>query len=305
VAKKSKRNSGPKPGANRAAKLEQRRLEREAAVAASTRPFEGLAFECDLVALREFVPSALVDLPLTDEGRKIVGATILPGGVAALVREEDDETVAYVGLQLASGYGPDPAGELAAAIEWARTAEPGSSLQTATVDDDTPRLQDLLDANVVPPITVHNDFNWWIPAGVEPSQDIAHTVQHANSAVLPSARLNGDGLVGAWWVDPGEKAHLRWVRPEDEDALMAALSRVHAAGGLHLGEGSRFAGSFRTHGLLVPVFDLDREKHADEWVEPALELGARLDAALAVDEPLTTAELRSRDGIRSRQITLR
>ena len=32
---------------------------------------------------------------------------------------------------------------------------------------------------------------------------------------------------------------------------------------------------------------------------------AHLDAALAVDEPLTTAELRSRDGIRSRQITLR
>ena len=305
MAKKSKRNSGPKPGSNRAAKLEQRRLEREAAAAATSRPFEGLAFECDLVALREFVPSALVELSGAGDGRRIVGATILPGGVAALVREENGEPVAYVGLQLAAGYGPDPAGELAAALHWAHTAEPGSSLQVAIVDDDTPQLTDLIDPAVVPAITVHNDFDWWIPAGVEPSAEIAHTVEHANEAVLPSARLEGDGLRGAWWVDPGEKAHLRWVRPEDEDALMAALSRVHASGGLHLGEGSRFAGSFRTHGLLVPVFDLDREKHPDEWVAPTIEFGQRLDAALAVDEPLTAAERRSRDGLRSRQVTLR
>lgn len=86
---------------------------------------------------------------------------------------------------------------------------------------------------------------------------------------------------------------------------MAALSRVHAAGGLHLGDGSRFAGSFRTHGLLVPVFDLDPERHPDEWVAPTAEFGARLDEALAVDGPLTAAERRSRDGLRSRQVTLR
>jgi hypothetical protein len=302
VAKKSKRNSGPKPDSNRAAKLEQRKLEREAAAAVTARPFEGLAVECDLVALREFVPSALVDLPLTGEGRKVIGATILPGGVAALVRDEGDEAVAYVGLQLAAP-GSDPAAELGAAIAWARTAEPGTSLQVAAIDSDTPRLQDVLDPDAVPTITVHQDFNWWIPEGVEASDEVAHTVKHANEAVLPSARL--EGLPGAWWVDPGEKAHLRWVRPEDEDALMEALSRVHAAGGLHLGEGSRFAGSFRTHGLLVPVFDLDREKHPDEWVAPAVELGARLEEALAVDTPLTATERGSRDGLRSRQITLR
>ena len=79
---------------------------------------------------------------------------------------------------------------------------------------------------------------------------------------------------------------------------------MHATGGLHLGEGSRYAGSFRTHGLLVPVFDLDREKHANEWVA-ATELGERLAEALTVDAPLTSAELRSRDGLRARQVTLR
>ncbi|NLV79348.1 MAG: hypothetical protein GXY65_08405 [Rhodococcus sp.] len=304
MAKKSKRNSGPKPGSNRAAKLEQRRLEREAASAVPTRPFEGIALERDLVALREFVPSALVDLPVTGDGRRIVGATILPGGVAALVREEGDDVVGYVGLQLAAP-GPDPAAELAAAIAWARTGEAGTSLQVASPGDDTPALTDLLDAETLPAVTVFQDFSWWIPEGVEPAPDVAQMVQQANAAVLPSARLDADGLVAAWWVDPGEKAHIRWIRDEDEDALMSALSRVHAAGGLHLGEGSRFAGSFRTHGLLVPVFDLDREKHPDEWVEPTREFGARLEAALADDTPLTAAERRSRDGIRSRQVTLR
>lgn len=122
---------------------------------------------------------------------------------------------------------------------------------------------------------------------------------------MPSARLEGDGLVAAWWVDAGEKAHLRWVRPESEDDLMLALARVHAAGGLNLGEGSRYAGSFRTHGLLVPVFDLDPEKHANEWVAATVEFGERLAQALAVDAPLTSAELRSRDGLRGRQVTLR
>ena len=85
---------------------------------------------------------------------------------------------------------------------------------------------------------------------------------------------------------------------------MAALARVHAAGGLTLGEGSRFAGSFRTHGLLVPVFDLDRTRGADEWVTGAAEFGARLAGAVS-DAPLTAEERRSRDGIRSRQMTLR
>ncbi|WP_138997917.1 DUF5926 family protein [Rhodococcus zopfii] len=306
MAKKSKRNSGPKPGSNRAAKLEQRRAEREAASSSVTRPFEGLAAECDLVALREFVPSALVELPLATpvEGRTLIAATVLPGAVAALVRNEGDDVVAYVGLQLAAP-GSDPAADLGAAIEWARTAEPGTSLQSAGADADTPRLQDLLVADAVPSITVHQDFNWWIPEGVEIAADVAHTVSHANDAIMPSARLSGDGLVGAWWVDAGEKAHLRWVRPEDEDALMVALSRVHAAGGLNVGEGSRFAGSFRTHGLLVPVFDLDPEKHPDEWIAPTLEFGARLDDALADDTPLTAAERRSRDGLRGRQVTLR
>ena len=298
---KSKRNT-PKPGSNRAERLAQRRATVEAEAAAVTRPFAGLAAECDLVALREFVPAATAPLSVTGEGNAVVLATVLPGAVAALAREEDGTTVAYVATQV-QVQSADPAADLAAAIEWARAAKPGESLQAAGPTADTPSLADVLDADAPLEVTVHKDFNWWIPAGVEPAADVVATVERANAAIMPSARLAD--LAAAWWVDAGEKAHLRWVRPESEDDLMLALARVHAAGELHLGEDSRYAGSFRTQGLLVPVFDLDPERHPDEWVTAAKELGERLTAALAVDEPLSAAERRARDGLRGRQVTLR
>ena len=95
------------------------------------------------------------------------------------------------------------------------------------------------------------------------------------------------------------------MRPEPEEALLVALARLQAGGGLGLGGDSRYAGSFRAHGLLVPVWDLDRELHAKEWAEPAAAFATRLDEALAVDAPLTDAERRARDALAGKQITLR
>ncbi|MGY2121431.1 DUF5926 family protein [Nocardia gipuzkoensis] len=304
---KSKRNS-PKPGGNRAQRLAERRAAQEQAAQAATRPFEGLAAECDLVALREFVPSATARLTLSPSvaaERPVVLATVLPGAVAALVRA-GDEPNGYVGAQV-QFQGADPAADLAAAILWTQSAEPGDSLTSVESVAGGPRLADVIVPAASLELTVHQDFDWWVPEGVEPDPQVAATIEQAKQAIMPSARLglDADAIGAAWWVDAGEKAHIRWVRPEDEDALMLALARVHASGGLNLGEGSRFAGSFRTHGVLVPVFDLDRERHPDEWVKPAAEFGARLSEALAVDAPLTAEERRSRDGLRSRQVTLR
>ena len=90
---KSKRNSGPKQDSNRAAKLAQREAERASIESSSTRPFEGLAAECDLVALREFVPSATATAPITVDGRTITLATVLPGAVAALDAELEARSV--------------------------------------------------------------------------------------------------------------------------------------------------------------------------------------------------------------------
>ncbi|WP_433669623.1 DUF5926 family protein [Nocardia sp. CA-136227] len=302
---KSKRNS-PKPDSNRAQKLAARRAEQEAAASTVTRPFAGLAAECDLVALREFVPSATATLklaPSVGAEREVTLATVLPGAVAALVRA-GDEPVGFVGTQV-QFQSADPAADLAAAILWTQSATPGDSLAAASVGGAP--LTEVLDSGAALDLTVHQDFNWWVPAGVTPDPQVAATIEQANRAIMPSARLElgADAIGAAWWVDAGEKAHIRWVRPEDEDQLMLALARLHAAGDLHLGEGSRFAGSFRTHGLLVPVFDLDRERHASEWEAPAREFGEKLAAALKSDAPLTSDERRSRDGLRSRQVTLR
>ncbi|KAA0024741.1 DUF5926 family protein [Antrihabitans cavernicola] len=301
MGKKSKRNT-PKPNSNRAEKLAERRAAQEQASTAVVRPFEGLAAECDLVAMREFVPTATAPLTLRDGNRLLNLATVLPGAVAALVRSEDDVPTGYIAVQV-QAEPADPAVGFGFSAQWATTVEPGESLNSAPLDAVTPTFADIVDADAVLDITVHKDFNWWIPEGVAPDAEVAATVERANQAIMPSARL--DGLNAAWWVDAGDKAHLRWVRPEGEDDLMLALARLHAAGKLNLGEGSRFAGSFRTHGLLVPVFDLDNERHASEWTPAATELGERLVEALAIDTPLTSEERRSRDGIRSRQVTLR
>lgn len=304
---KSKRNS-PKPGGNRAQRLAERRAALAQAEQAVKRPFQGLAAECDLVALREFVPSATATLPLSPNAgaeRPVVLGTVLPGAVAALVRAGDEPT-GYVGAQV-QAQGADPSADLAAAILWTQSAEPGDSLATAVAVDGGPGLADVIVADAPLELTVHQDFNWWVPDGAQPDPQVAATIEQAKQAIMPSDRLDlgPQGTGAAWWVDAGEKAHLRWVRPESEDDLMQALARLHAAGGLNLGEGSRFAGSFRTHGLLVPVFDLDPERHAGEWRDPALAFGERLTEALAVDAPLTSEQRRSRDGLRSRQVTLR
>lgn len=301
----AKKRNTPRPEGARAQRLAERRARIELGTAPS-RPFAGLAAECDLVAMREFVPSAVAEFTATVPGkvRDVRIATVLPGAVAALVRQEGPAEVGYAACQVQVNTG-NVAADLGAAVAWAATAPGPGSLTAAEPGEGTPRVTEVVGADEPLAVTVYQDFNWWIPEGVEASADVKAAVQKANGIIMPSARLQGDGLVAAWWVDAGEKAHLRWVRPEDEDALMLALARLHAAGGLNLGEGSRFAGSFRTHGLLVPVFDLDNERHPDEWVAPAVAFGARLSEALAVEAPLSAAERHSRDGIRGRQVTLR
>jgi hypothetical protein len=83
------------------------------------------------------------------------------------------------------------------------------------------------------------------------------------------------------------------------------LARLSAVGELTLGEGTRFAGMFRAHGLLVPVWDLPREPEAAEWEAPLADLAKRFAEAVASREPLGPAERRARQGLLGRQITLR
>lgn len=304
MAKKSKRGSGPRPGSNRAERVAARKERQAQVVAPVDRPFAGVAAECDLVALRSFVAAATAELPVAGSPTNVVRlVTVLPGAGPALVREEDGQLIGLVALQT-EPEPAEPGDALAAAIQWAAEAAAGETLSEVDASEAS-ALVDVLDPKAPLKVTVHNDFNWWIEGQSDPAPQIVQMIEQADTAILPTARLEGDFVGAPWWVDAGERAHLRWVRPEDEDDVMAALARVHAAGALTLGEGSRFAGSFRTHGLLVPVFDLDPELHHQEWTSGAETFNAALNEALASDAELTSAERRSRDGIRGRQITLR
>ncbi|AOS60934.1 DUF5926 family protein [Actinoalloteichus hymeniacidonis] len=272
-----------------------------------TRPFEGLAAEPELIALREFVPSAFAKLPLIDGTAEVdvTLASVLPMAAAGMRRNDDK---ALVGLQVQTRSG-DLSRDVARSVLWAAQAKPGDVLPVVGPDDDPagPRLQDILVADAPLDVQLHADFGWWIPEGTEASAEVSVSLERANEAIMPTERLNGPGIQAAYWVDAGEKAHLRWVRPEPEEKLLAAMARLAAAEKLALGEGSRYAGSFRAHGLLVPVWDLDRELHAREWEKPAAELGERLTEALASvdDTPLNESERRARAGLIGRQITLR
>ena len=265
------------------------------------RPFEGLPGEADWVALRELVPAATATLRTT-AGKDVTLASVLPGSAPALVRA-NGEILLGVQLQTSSD---DISRDLGTALAAALEAPAGAPVDPGPIGgagSAGPRLQELVDLSAPLEVTVREDFGFWLE-GVEPGAAAQAGLEHANEAILPTVRL--EGLEAAYWVRPGdERAHLRWVRPEPEEKLLDALARLRASGEILLGDGTRYAGAFRAHGLVVPVWDLPADRPAEDWAKPAADFQGRLERALAVTEPLTADERRARAGLLSRQITLR
>lgn len=263
------------------------------------RPFAGLASECDLIALRELVPAATAPLRLKDGSDRAVRlCTLLPMAAPALVRE--DGTV-WLGLQVQHNFG-DPARDLGAVLEKALAADAGEIVGLTDPPGEGPRLQDLVEDGPLD-ITVHEGFDFWL-ADVEDPTGTAHaSLEAANAAAHPTSRLAS--VEAAYWTNVGTKEHLRWVMPEDEDTLLAALARLHAAGKDVVAEGSRLVGMFRVHGVLVPVWDLPVGTGAEVLEEPAARFKADLDVALADDSPLSAQERAARSGLTNRQLTIR
>lgn len=304
MAKKKKNQENlPEGMSRRQAKLAARAAER-AKLQKDPRPFDGFAMEADLIALQEFVPSAHFVADVKDAEHKISIVTVLPGAVAALRRSEEDGGEAFVALQ-AQRRGDNPNRDLAYALNWVKQAEPGQSLEVGVSDGTEPALEDILNKDTEANITVAQDFGWWLTEENRNNPQIAATLQRANDSVLPSERIDANIKGAAWWIDPSDKAHIRWVRQEGEEQLLNALARLHAAGELHLGEGSKFAGAFRTHGILVPVWDLDRTREAASWKEGLEALDPKIEEALAKDTPLTADEQKAKQTIQSREVTIR
>jgi hypothetical protein len=270
-------------------------------VAHIARPFEGLPSECDWVAFREIVPAATAPLTLRDDtDRRVILTTVLPLAWPALVRDNGD---IYLAMQLTTGSG-DPSRDAADALLRALESDPGSPVPPAGLPGPGPRLQDLI-ADVPLQVTIHDDFDYWMAD--EASTDapgVRDSLDRANSKVMPTVRLTS--VEAAYWVQMGDKVFLRWVMPQPEELLLNAIARLHATGDSALaGVPSRFVGSFRADGLLVPVWELTEGTSAEGVEDAARDFGVRLEAALAVDTPLTSEERRARAGLQNRQITLR
>lgn len=269
------------------------------------RPFEGLPGECDWVALRELVPAATVELTLKDglpEGvPSVTLATVLPMAWPALRRENG---AVLLGLQNDTASG-DISRDLASTLRGALVATPGNPVDAGRPDPAAPRLQDLLDLSAGFTPVVHSGFEFWLGGEQEASNatgEVAASLERANEAALPTERLTG--VDAAYWCETPEKNHLRWVMPHPEEQLLDALARLQAAGASSLGEGTRLVGSFRAHGLVVPVWDLPVSVRADEIEKPAAAFGERLGEALASDAALTPQERKARSGLANRQVTL-
>jgi hypothetical protein len=267
-------------------------------------PFAGLVDEAEWIALRELVPAAtatLTPIPSLVEKygeRPVTLATVLPMAWPAMTKPDGR---IFIGLQrhLQSG---DVSRDLAVALLCALETQPGGTVAVPALPGEGPRLQDVLTDGPLD-ITLHDGFEFWLDPDAGDDPNVKASLERANASIYPTVKLTA--ARAAYWCRVPEKAHVRWVLPDDEDRALDALARLSAGGTLLLGDGTKFAGMFRAHGRLVPVWDLPRAPEAGEWEAPLAEFAKRYAEALASGESLTPAERRSRQGLLGRQLTLR
>lgn len=265
-----------------------------------SRTFEGLPGECDWVAMREIVSSATATAKTAEDGREVTVATLLPGAAPALVRSDGS---VLLGLQTATSTG-DASADLAHTLATALAADPGSSVTVGPRPDSAARLQDVLDTSFPFDVTVHSGFDYWKDPSLDEDQPEVQTmIDSANEAVVPCARLTS--VDAAYWCDLGDRVQVRWAQPYEEEQLLNGLARLHATGADDFGDGTRLLGTFRAHGLLVPVWDLVDGTTAEQVEEPASGLAKRLAEAVADNTPLTADQRRARSGLANRQVTIR
>ncbi|MFG1607026.1 DUF5926 family protein [Actinoplanes sp. NPDC049265] len=268
------------------------------------RPFEGLVDEPEWIALRELVPAASAPLTIKPEiieeygDRSVTLSTVLPMAWPAMTRQDGR---VFIGLQRHVQSG-DVSRDLAVAILSALRTEPGDTVAVPALPGPGPRLQDILVDGPLD-VTMHDGFEYWLDADQAEDVNVKASLERANASIYPTVRLTS--ARAAYWCRVPEKSHVRWVLAEPEDAALDALARLSASGDLLLGDGTKFAGMFRAHGVLVPVWDLPREPEAADWEAPLADFAKRYADILAETGPLDSAARRAKQGLIGRQLTLR
>ena len=258
----------------------------------------GLAGECDLIAMREFVAAATA--PLTLRTASPTAATVqlcslLPMAAPALVPRGRHDLARAAGAARVRRPQPGPRRR---AAQGAR----GRAGRGRRRPHRRPRRRAAAAgpvADVPLEVTVHDGFDYWI-ADVEDPDGSRGRVPGAGQQRRQPERPAGLGRGGV--LD--RRRHPR------APALGAAVRRGAAARragpaarrgqGRGWSEGSRFVGMFRAHGLLVPVWDLPSGTGAEALEEPVGRSSRpALDAALADDRAAhaaTSGAARARPG---------
>lgn len=264
------------------------------------RPFEGLAGEADLVAMREVVPAATATARTTAEhgARDITFATVLPGAWPSLHRADGAILVA---LQTHAGSG-DASRDLAQTILDTIALEPGTSLTSTVLPGPGPRLQDILDPTVPFEVTVHEGFDYWLDPSAELTPELRESLAEANETIIETVRLSS--VEHGYWCRMGAREYLRWAMAYDEDTVIDAVARLHARRESGFG-GSKFLGAFRSSGMVIPVWELPKGSEAEDIEAAAAEFWPTFEKELSSTEPLDADARRARAGIVSRQVTLR
>lgn len=258
------------------------------------RPFDGLPCESDLVAMREIIPCARMSAR-TKDGVEFDIVSLLPDGQGAMVRGDGR---IMVGMQTRFHSG-DLSHDVGGALQAALDAK-DEGIVAFDVRDPAPRLQELLES--AEPMELCDDFSFWFDPTEEMSEDIRSTMEQTRNELIPTQEV--PGAPGMYWCEMNRN-FVRYVTDEDENKLFTALARMQVAGDAHVGEGSRFVGAFRACGLAIPVFELAEGVSSDDVSKPAQNFISKLEDALNATEALTYDERRAKQGLVSRQVTIR
>lgn len=266
------------------------------------RPYEGLSVEKELVAMREIIPAATLSARTNEKygNEEVLLTTLLPEGYPAMVRKDG---LILVGLQTRSNSGDlshDAGAAVIAALQFKEDG--GDGVVDIDVREPAPRLQDVLDLDSFGSMELHNSFAFWFDPAEELDAQTTRALEQTSEEIIPTEAV--PGVEDMFWAKMNSN-FVRYITDVEEHKLFTALARLHAAGQANLGEGTRFVGAFRAAGIAIPVFELSDGQGAAEVAEAAAALVKKLEEALTNEEPLTADERRARQGLVSRQVTIR
>lgn len=266
------------------------------------RPFEGLPREVELVAMREIIPCATLTAR-TNADHGFVDfdfVTALPDGRGAMVRGDGRILVALQTRSNSGDLSHDAGAALLNAISAKQNGDEG--LVDFDVRDPSERLQDILDPDSLGEMVLEENFAFWLNPDEDWDEATRRALEENHNEIIPTVKV--EGVEGMYWCEMNRN-FVRYLSDIEESPLFDALARVQAAGKANLGEGSRFIGAFRACGIAIPVFELAEGVRAEDIVKEAGVLEEAIAAALKVKEPLTPEERRARQGMVSRQVTIR